>query len=740
MEDYMVYLAKATVCLIAFSVFFRLLLMRETFFRFTRFTLVSGLIVCTVLPFVKLKLGQPHALRQTVFQLEELLLPEKLTGPESQYMLPEDERGERVNPEVAVSQHTTGESTGRPVSPVTALIVAYWLGVGVMLSRLGASFISLYRLLGKSRRIESEGYELIISSGNIVPFSFFRYIVLSEKDYRENPDEIILHEKMHIRQKHHIDVFFSELFLAVHWFNPMVWLLCRDLREIHEYEADNGVIETGIEAQNYQLLLVKKAVGERRFTSAVNGFNQSKIKNRIAMMLKTESSKWARLKVLVAVPLAVVALLAFSEPESVEDQFVTHSERKAAADYFLSVRKVRKEDYLAYLYLDAKGQLFLMSEHADTALIQVADVNERADLIAAFGKLISRKINGNSSAPVDFILGAENDTPMRNVSLVKDVVREVYGRSCGAVSKEKNASPKEVEEEFPLSITFTSLQANDPGGIAQQVRSNPYFYWEQVRKYCTERGIGPKDIDFGTADNRNLILVLINSVNAVMYTNYSGSEWFKTQGEGLSDRSAGVLKKMIVETIEKNSDTPFYISLQHDKVSSTDFIITFIQEVLPQAYEEALEEVSGRKGVSFDELRESKPLLLFYAVPRFLDAPAKVGTNRASEKGARFQVRATTRKHDAEEMAFLSGIRIREENGIETVSLKWLAVDEYSDDFLKEQKIKLGRSAPLGPVDNALVIVDEKMDQSDVAGIQKMLSKEGKLAAKKTCFVLGTGF
>ncbi len=189
--------------------------------------MISGLIVCTILPFVKLKLSQSHALQQTVFQFEELLLPEKLKGPEARYVLPEDEWVERANPEAAVSQHTTGVSIGRPVSPVTALTVIYWLGVGIMLLRLGASFISLYRLLGKSRRIE--------------------------KDYLENPDEIVLHEKMHIHQKHNIDVFFSELFLAVHWFNPMVWLLCRDLREIHEYEADNAVIEAGIEAQKYHL-------------------------------------------------------------------------------------------------------------------------------------------------------------------------------------------------------------------------------------------------------------------------------------------------------------------------------------------------------------------------------------------------------------------------------------------------------------------------------------------------------
>lgn len=728
MEYYIVYLFKATVCLVAFSVFFRLLLMRETFFRFTRFTLISGLIVCSVLPFVKLKLGQSHVLQQTVYQLEELLLPEKLTEAEIKSGLPDNDWVAGINPEAAVPQSTDTGSNTRPVSRATLLMAVYWLGAGAMLLRLGFSFVSLFRLLGKSRRIESEGYKLIISPEDVVPFSFFRYIVLSEKDYLENPDEVILHEKMHIRKKHNIDVIFSELFLAVHWFNPMAWLLCRDLREIHEYEADNAVIEAGIEAQKYQLLLVKKAVGERRFTSVVNGFNQSKIKNRITMMLKTESSKWARLKVLFAVPLVVVALLAFAQPGNVQDELVSYQERKDAADYFLSVREAEKENYLAYLYLDAKGRLFLMSENADSALMQVVDVNERPDLVEVLSGLITRKISGTTSAPVDFILGAENDTPMQSVTLVKDAVRKAYSGWCGGVSKEKSVSSKEVREEFPLSITFTSLQAGEPESIVKQVQSNPFFYWEQVQRYCREKGIGPKDVNFRATDNRNLISILINSVNAVMYINHYRSEWFKTKEEGLSDQSVEVLKNMIVETIEKNSGNPVYVSLQNDRISSTDFVITFINQVLPLAYEEALKDISGRKGIPFDELKESKPLLLLYTVPRVFGV---------DEKRGEFQVRTSTKKQDMEEMAFLSGVRIREGNDTGTASLEWMAVNEYDSDLLKEQKITVKDSAPLGPVDNALVIVDEKMGQSDVTGIQKMLSKEGKLVAKKTCFVLG---
>ncbi|MEA4905691.1 MAG: M56 family metallopeptidase [Petrimonas sp.] len=728
MEYYIVYLFKATVCLIAFSVFFRLLLMRETFFRFTRFTLISGLIVCSVLPFVKLTLGKPHVIQQTVYQIEELLLPERPTEVEIKSGLPENDWVAGINPEAAVPQSTDTGSNTRPVSQATLLMVVYWLGAGAMLLRLGFSFASLFRLLRKSRRIESGEYELIISPGNVVPFSFFRYIVLSEKDYLENPEEVILHEKMHIRKKHNIDVIFSELFLAVHWFNPMAWLLCRDLREIHEYEADNAVIETGIEAQKYQLLLVKKAVGERRFTSVVNGFNQSKIKNRITMMLKTESSRWARFKVLFAVPLVVVALLAFAQPGNVQDELVSYQERKDAADYFLSVRKVEKENYLAYLYLDAKGRLFLMSENAGSALMQVVDVNERPDLVEVFSGLITRKISGTTSAPVDFILGAENDTPMQSVTLVKDAVRKAYSGWCGGVSKEKNVSSKEVKEEFPLSITFTSLQAGEPESIVKQVQSNPFFYWEQVQRYCREKGIGPKDVNFRATDNRNLISILINSVNAVMYINHYRSEWFKTKEEGLSDQSVEVLKNMIVETIEKNSGNPVYVSLQNDRISSTDFVITFINQVLPLAYEEALKDISGRKGIPFDELKESKPLLLLYTVPRVFGV---------DEKRGEFQVRTSTKKQDMEEMAFLSGVRIREGNDTGIASLEWMAVNEYDSDLLKEQKITVKDSAPLGPVDNALVIVDEKMGQSDVTGIQKMLSKEGKLVAKKTCFVLG---
>ena len=78
------------------------------------------------------------------------------------------------------------------------------------------------------------------------------------------------------------------------WFNPLVWILRTELKMLHEYEADEAVINQGIDAKQYQLLLVKKAVGAQRFQLA-NGFNHAKLKNRITMMQSTKTNKFRRL-------------------------------------------------------------------------------------------------------------------------------------------------------------------------------------------------------------------------------------------------------------------------------------------------------------------------------------------------------------------------------------------------------------------------------------------------------------
>ena len=154
----------------------------------------------------------------------------------------------------------------------------------------------------------------MVHNQEIAPFSWMKYIVISRKDLEENGREILIHEMAHIHHRHSVDLLVADICIFFQWFNPSAWLLKQELQNIHEYEADETVINEGVNAKEYQLLLIKKAVGTRLYSMA-NSFNHSKLKKRITMMLKEKSNPWARLKYLYVLPLAAIAVTAFARPE-----------------------------------------------------------------------------------------------------------------------------------------------------------------------------------------------------------------------------------------------------------------------------------------------------------------------------------------------------------------------------------------------------------------------------------------
>jgi TonB family protein len=154
----------------------------------------------------------------------------------------------------------------------------------------------------------------VVHNQEIAPFSWMKYIVISRKDLEENGREILIHEMAHIHHRHSVDLLVADICIFFQWFNPGAWLLKQELQNIHEYEADETVINEGVNAKEYQLLLIKKAVGTRLYSMA-NSFNHSKLKKRITMMLKEKSNPWARLKYLYVLPLAAIAVTAFARPE-----------------------------------------------------------------------------------------------------------------------------------------------------------------------------------------------------------------------------------------------------------------------------------------------------------------------------------------------------------------------------------------------------------------------------------------
>ena len=282
MYDLMIYSLKVGVCLAVFYLFFKLLLSRETYHRFNRVVDLGAMLLSFVLPLCVI----------TVYRE----IP----------VLPEIPDGEAVATAFA-------EPLSEPFPWEMLAGAAFLLGVAATLLWTLCSLIGVLRLIrgGRRERLE-DGAVLVRTERSVTPFSWGRYIVMSERDLAENGGAILLHERAHLRLRHSLDLIVTDVAGCLQWFNPAMWLLRRELRAIHEYEADEAVLDSGVDARSYQMLLIKKAAGGRWY-SVANSFNHSKLKNRITMMLRKRSSRWAGARALLLLPLTAVALGAFAE-------------------------------------------------------------------------------------------------------------------------------------------------------------------------------------------------------------------------------------------------------------------------------------------------------------------------------------------------------------------------------------------------------------------------------------------
>ena len=210
---------------------------------------------------------------------------------------------------VADAENLSLETIVHPaVQPLWATIFLWIFIVGssVVAIRTIITWIKIVNVIRSGSKIKKDGVTcVIIENDKIAPFSWMQYIVLTEKDL--NNSAIIEHELKHIRSLHWFDLIIAQIACIVNWFNPAAWLLRDELMLVHEYQADMAVISGGHNPQEYQMLLIKKAVGSR-FPSLTNSINHSKLKKRITMMYKSKSGAGSKLKALAFVPMVALAL------------------------------------------------------------------------------------------------------------------------------------------------------------------------------------------------------------------------------------------------------------------------------------------------------------------------------------------------------------------------------------------------------------------------------------------------
>lgn len=296
---FFIYSLKVALCLTAFYLVYKLLLSRETFFGFNRAVLLGMAGVSLLLPLVR-------------FTVESA--PEPVGG----FVVVED----------IVMQAVAADAPGFSVTAAQVCFAIYIIGVAFFACREVWSLLCLRRMLRGGRVAGRDGgVKTVVVKGDVSPFSWMGNIVISEKDYRDRPEYILLHERAHIAGRHSFDILLCDVLIVFQWFNPAAWLLKAELQSVHEYEADRRVLSSGVNASEYQLLLIRKAVGDKLFSMA-NNLTQSSLKKRITMMLKKNSNPWSRARMLAAIPVAAVAVVAFAtaKGESLSNEIESESE------------------------------------------------------------------------------------------------------------------------------------------------------------------------------------------------------------------------------------------------------------------------------------------------------------------------------------------------------------------------------------------------------------------------------
>ena len=284
----MAYIIKSGLMLSLFGLFFILVMKRTTFFRFNRMMLMAGSFICLLLPLFDISF-MPDTVVSSMPHLEI--------------------------PDSSALRDMSGDS--REWNWMSVLSVIYFAGV---MTTAAFCVMSIFRTLAVCRKgdiVRRDGISITVTNDPMASFSFFRNIVISREDYEQNPI-VLQHEMMHVKCHHSVDVVLFSFITALHWFNPLVWMTRKELKEVQEYEADEAVLKQGIDATQYQLLLVKKAVGAERFQMA-NGFNHTKLKNRIAMMQSAKTAATAKLAYLACLPLllSVLCFCSNSSPEPI---------------------------------------------------------------------------------------------------------------------------------------------------------------------------------------------------------------------------------------------------------------------------------------------------------------------------------------------------------------------------------------------------------------------------------------
>jgi TonB family protein len=190
--------------------------------------------------------------------------------------------------------------------------IVYIFGVFLFLIRFIRNLLQLFSWTKSSQIIRKKGFRLVIMNDDYPPFSFLNSVFIGKADYqKENFKSILAHERVHVDQLHTFDLLMIEILTVVFWLNPFVWFYKSSIQEVHEYLADDKVVNGAVNVNEYKMHIVNQFAGGDLFRLA-NNFGQSTLKKRITMLGRLKTPRIALVKLLLIIPIFLVLLSAFA--------------------------------------------------------------------------------------------------------------------------------------------------------------------------------------------------------------------------------------------------------------------------------------------------------------------------------------------------------------------------------------------------------------------------------------------
>jgi len=283
-----IYLLKSAACLAAFFVFYKIFLERENMHVLKRIYLLISLIGAIVIPLITFTeyVEIPKLLNSFNYNVDNNIVAEVIEEP-TNYLL-------------------------------IILGSIYVFGVLFFSIKFGKNLFDLFRKVKNNLIISQNGFKNVLLTLKVVPHTFFSYIFLNKRKFENNeiPQEVLLHEQAHAKQRHSLDVLFIELVQIVFWFNPLIFFFKKAIKLNHEFLADQAVLKNGVETSNYQKILLAFSSSAQTPILA-NSINYSSIKKRFTVMKTQTSRKAIWLRTALLLPLLALLIYGFSTTQTI---------------------------------------------------------------------------------------------------------------------------------------------------------------------------------------------------------------------------------------------------------------------------------------------------------------------------------------------------------------------------------------------------------------------------------------